>query len=163
MTSKLTRNPLTNRQRLRDTHHEFRFDQEVFVSPDWNVFLHEAEGVEATQQQPTAVHPQIKVHLFTAISAHRSKTVRTLVTNHQTRVSDWHNLTLTHRLRSYWTFCVRSTLSMTKSWRWHRLYSWLVDLRARPLLHLRVPHTAYRETFGVVSICCSTIFRDTFV
>lgn len=40
-----------------DTHHEFRFDQEVFVSPNWNVFLHEAEVVEATQQQPTAVHP----------------------------------------------------------------------------------------------------------
>lgn len=68
--------PFTNGRTLNehDTHHEFRFDQEVLVSPDWNVFLHETEVVEAAQQQPTAVHPQIEVHLLTAIPAHRTKT-----------------------------------------------------------------------------------------
>lgn len=67
--------PFTNGRTLNehDTHHEFRFDQEVFVSPNWNVFLHETKVVEATQQQPTTVHPQIEVHLLTAIPAHRTK------------------------------------------------------------------------------------------
>lgn len=32
------------------------------------MFLHEAEVVEATQQQPTAVHTKIEVHLLTAIT-----------------------------------------------------------------------------------------------
>lgn len=53
-----------------NTYHEFGFDQEVFVSAHWNVFLHEAEVVEAAQQQPTAVHPQIEVHLLAAVPAH---------------------------------------------------------------------------------------------
>lgn len=48
--------------------HEFRFDQEVLVPSDWNVLLHEAEVVEATEQQTTAVHSQIKVHLLAAVS-----------------------------------------------------------------------------------------------
>lgn len=56
-----------------DTDHEFRFDQEIFVSPNWNVFLHETEVVEATKHQSTAVHPQIEVHLLTAIPAHTKK------------------------------------------------------------------------------------------
>lgn len=68
----------------------------------------------------------------------------------------------TYRLRSYWTFCVRSTFSMTKSWRWHRLKGWLWDL-AMPLFHFRIPHIAYWEIFGVFSMCCSTVFRDMLV
>lgn len=34
----------------RDAYHKFRFDQEVFVSPNWNVFLHDTEVIESTQQ-----------------------------------------------------------------------------------------------------------------
>lgn len=57
--NKFTRSPLANGHTSYEHHsyHEFRFDQEIFVSPNWNVFLHEAEVVKATQQQPTAVHP----------------------------------------------------------------------------------------------------------
>lgn len=41
-----------------NTHHEFRFDQEFFVSsPNWNVLLHQEEVVEAAQQQATAINP----------------------------------------------------------------------------------------------------------
>lgn len=58
------------------THHELRFNQEGFVPADWNVFLHEAEVVEATQQQPTAVHPQVEVHLLAAVPEHRDTTAR---------------------------------------------------------------------------------------
>lgn len=54
-----------------DTNHELGFDQEVFVSPDWNVFLHETEVVEATEEQSAAVHPQVEVHLLTAVPAHK--------------------------------------------------------------------------------------------
>lgn len=55
----MSENSLRDGPRLyeHDTYHEFRLDLEVFVSPIWNVFLHQAEVVEATQQQPTAVHP----------------------------------------------------------------------------------------------------------
>lgn len=56
-----------------DTNHELGFDQEVFVSPDWNVFLHETEVVEATEEQPAAVHPQVEVHLLAAVPAHGPK------------------------------------------------------------------------------------------
>lgn len=56
-----------------NTHHKFRFDHEVFVPPYWNVFLHQAEVVEAAQKQPTAVNPQIKVHLLTGVPANDSK------------------------------------------------------------------------------------------
>lgn len=72
---KLTRDPLIKGCRFNkcDTHHELRLDKEVFVSPHWNVFLHETEVVEATQQQPAAVHPQIEVHFLAAIPAHRER------------------------------------------------------------------------------------------
>lgn len=61
---------------------------------------------------------------------------------------------------SYCTFCVRSTFSMMKSCKWHRLKGWLGGLRARLLFHLRVPNIAYRQIFGASSMCCSTIFRE---
>lgn len=83
--------------------------------------------------------------------------------NAHLRPTDSHGLLWAYRFRSYWTFCVRSTFSMTKSWRWHRLKGLLGDLRARLLLHLRVPHTAYWEILGVFSMCCSTVFRDTLL
>lgn len=37
-------------------YHKFRFDHKVFIPSDWNVFLHQAEVVEAAQQQPTAIN-----------------------------------------------------------------------------------------------------------
>lgn len=83
--------------------------------------------------------------------------------NAHLRSTDSHGLLWAYRFRSYWTFCVRSTFSMTKSWRWHRLKGLLGDLRARLLLHLRVPHTAYWEILGVFSMCCNTVFRDTLL
>lgn len=66
-------------------------------------------------------------------------------------------------MTSYCTFCVRSTFSMMKSCKWDRLKGWLGGLRATSLLHLRAPNIAYRQIFGVSSMCCSTIFRETLV
>lgn len=64
---------ILNSPNERDTNHELGFDQEVFVSPDWNVFLHETEVVEATEEQSAAVHPQVEVHLLTAVPARGPK------------------------------------------------------------------------------------------
>lgn len=70
---------------------------------------------------------------------------------------------LRYLVTSYCTFCVRSTFSMIKSCSWHRLKGWPGGLRATSLLHLRAPYIAYRQIFGVSSMCCSTIFRETLV
>lgn len=35
------------------------------MSSDGDVFLHDAEVIEPTEQKTTAVCPQVKVHLFT--------------------------------------------------------------------------------------------------
>lgn len=55
-----------------DTHHKLRFDNKIFLSPNWNVFFHQENVVKAAYQQPAAVHPQIKVHLLTIVPAHDS-------------------------------------------------------------------------------------------
>lgn len=85
-----------------DTHHEFRFDQEVIVSPNWNVLLHHVEVVEATQQEPTAVHPEVEVHLLTTVPARGQKTA---MSNHPDNAHKGQqtnkNPPLTYRLRSY--------------------------------------------------------------
>lgn len=52
---------------------------------------------------------------------------------------------------------------MMKSCRWHRPKGWLGGLRVMSLFHLRVPNIAYRLIFGVSSMCCSTIFRETLL
>lgn len=52
---------------------------------------------------------------------------------------------------------------MMKSCKWHRLKVWLRGLQAKSLFHLRVPNMAYRQIFGVSSMCCSTIFRETLL
>lgn len=52
------------------TNHVFGSDEEIFVPANWNVFLHEAEVVEATDKQPAAAHPQVKVQLLATVPAH---------------------------------------------------------------------------------------------
>lgn len=48
-----------------ETHHEFGFNAEVFMSSYGDVFLHNAEVIETTQKKTTAMCPQVKVQLFT--------------------------------------------------------------------------------------------------
>lgn len=55
----------------------FGSDEEVFVPAHWNVFLHEAEVVEATDEQPAAAHPQVEVQLLAAVPAPGRPNVRT--------------------------------------------------------------------------------------
>lgn len=52
------------------SHRDFGFDECVLVATSRDVFLHDAETVEATQQEPAAVHPQVKVHFLTCVAAH---------------------------------------------------------------------------------------------
>lgn len=59
------------------TNHVFGSDEEIFVPSDWNVFLHEAEVVEAADQQPTAAHPQVEVQLLATVPAHGQSNIRT--------------------------------------------------------------------------------------
>jgi len=67
------------------------------VAPDWDVFLHVAEVVEATQQQSAAVGPQVEVHLLTAVPAaharraeeYQSHKVLLLPGRDQTRHANW--------------------------------------------------------------------------
>lgn len=40
------------------------------MSSDGDVFLHDAEVIEPTQQKTAAVRPQVKVHLFTCEPTH---------------------------------------------------------------------------------------------
>ena len=49
----------------------FGFDQHGFMSAGGDVLLHDTEVVEATQQETTAVHPQVKVHLLTRVPTHK--------------------------------------------------------------------------------------------
>lgn len=63
-----------------DTNHVFGSDQKVFVPANWNVFLHEAEVVEAADKQPAAAHPQVEVKLLAAVPAHGQSNVRTAKT-----------------------------------------------------------------------------------
>lgn len=137
----------------------FGSDQNVFVPADWNVFLHQAEVVEATDKQPAAAHPQVEVQFLTAVPAHRRSNVRT--PNETTCCAS--AFLLLYLVMLYCTFCVRSTFSMTKSCKWHLLKAWLGGLRLALLLHLRVPNIAYRQILGVSSMCCSTIFSETLV
>lgn len=55
----------------------FGSDEEIFVPTNWNVFLHKAEVVEATNKQPAAAHPQVEVQLLATVPAHRRSNVRT--------------------------------------------------------------------------------------
>lgn len=58
------------------TNHVLGPDEEVFVAAHWNVFLHEAEVVEATDKQPAAAHPQVEVQLLGAVPAQGQANVR---------------------------------------------------------------------------------------
>lgn len=59
------------------TNHVFGSDEEIFVPANWNVFLHEAEVVVATDKQPAAARPQVEVQLLATVPAHGQSNVRT--------------------------------------------------------------------------------------
>lgn len=118
-------------------HHEFGFDHVVLVTTDWNVLFHQAEAVKAAQQESAAVDPKIEVHLLTTVSD-----AKNMYISGKQMPNNLSSCLRTYRLRSYWTFWVRSTLSRTKSWMWPLLKGRPGVLRARLLLHLRAPHMA---------------------
>lgn len=46
------------------------------MSSDGDVFLHDAEVIEPTEQKTTAVRPQVEVHLFTCEPTYTSTHVQ---------------------------------------------------------------------------------------
>lgn len=101
-----------------EAYHEFGLDEEVFMSSEGDVFLHDAEVIEPTEQKTAAVCPQVKVHFFTCEPTHTCILLDSTGALFITKLHDLPSQSAnSHRLRSYWTFWVRSTFSMMRSWR----------------------------------------------
>lgn len=55
------------------THHDFWLDDEVLLSSNLNMFLHDTEVVEAADEEAAAVRQQIKIYIFTEIPGHQTQ------------------------------------------------------------------------------------------